>query len=253
MNSPCLTGWSGSKLPLLRGWVGLTEAPVAATGPDWLNRELPLPYDWPDGSAAEQGDEADEAGASDGASQLIPCVGPTMRPIVKATSIVTAAVAISLIAGSPATAKVVPATLAELVQRADFVGIVRVDSVSTRIPLLKRRRASATILQSWKGQRSGTVRFIAQATWTCDISEARAGEEAIVFIEGDRLVLAGRGRMPIFAREGRRLAAVWPDVRLPPGLGTEDGPEPEYGFIRGVGVAYLAAAVAASSSTSIAE
>ena len=29
------------------------------------------------GNAVEQGDEADEAGASDGASQLIPSVGPT--------------------------------------------------------------------------------------------------------------------------------------------------------------------------------
>ena len=34
-------------------------------------------YLWEDHEAVEQGDEADEAGASDGASQLIPGVGPT--------------------------------------------------------------------------------------------------------------------------------------------------------------------------------
>jgi hypothetical protein len=171
-----------------------------------------------------------------------------MRRIVKATSILTTAVAIALIGGSPVAAKVAPTTLTDAIQRADFVGIVRVDSVSIRIPLLKRRWASATILKSWKGQPSGRVRFIAQATWTCDISDAKVGEEAIVFIEGDQLVLAGRGRMPIFTREGRRLAAIWPDVQLPHGLRTEDGPEPEYTFIRSVGVDDLAAAVAASSS-----
>jgi hypothetical protein len=176
-----------------------------------------------------------------------------MRCIVKARSVL-AAVAIALVAGSPAKAKVAPATLGDLVQRADFVGIVRVDRVSTRIPLLRRSRASATILQSWKGQPSGTVRFIAQPSWICDITEAKVGEEAIVFVERDQLLLAGRGRMPIFTREGRRLAAVWPDVKLPPDIRMEDGPEPEYRFIRGAVVDDLAAAVALPSpSTAKAE
>jgi len=161
---------------------------------------------------------------------------------VKTRSIL-AGVAIAVVAGSPAAAKVAPATLADLVQRADYVGIVRVDRVSTRIPLLKRSRASATILSSWKGQPSGTVRFVAQPSWICDISEAKVGEEAIVFVGGDHLILAGRGRMPIFTREGRRLAAVWPDVQLPPGIPTDDGPEPEYRFIRSAVVDDLAAAI----------
>jgi hypothetical protein len=153
-----------------------------------------------------------------------------------------------LLPESPARAKVAPATLADLVQRADFIGIVRVDRVSERIPLVKPRRAFATILQSWKGQRDGVVSFVAQASWVCDISEAKHGEEAVVFIQGERLVLAGRGRMPIFSRDDRRLAAVWPDVQLPRGLTTEDGPEPEYEFIRGVTVDQLSAAVALSFS-----
>jgi hypothetical protein len=159
-----------------------------------------------------------------------------------------AAVVVLLLAES-ATAKVAPASLVDLVQRSEFIGIVRVDRVSRRIPLLKRRRASATILQSWKGQREGVVSFIAQPTWICDSSAAKQGEEAVVFVEGDRLVLAGQGRMPIFSRGGRRLAAIWPGVHLPGDLVTEEGPEPQYGFIRGVRLDDLAAAVAASAST----
>jgi hypothetical protein len=57
--------------------------------------------------------------------------------------------------------------------------------------------------------------------------------------------------MPIFTREGRRLAAIWPDVTLPASMATEDGPEPEYRFIRGVGVDDLSAAVARSSSAAV--
>ena len=38
---------------------------------------------------------------------------------------------------------------------------------------------------------------------------------------------------------------VPPDVRLPPGLTTEAGPEPQYDFIRGIGVDALHDVVAA--------
>ena len=167
-----------------------------------------------------------------------------MRP----TAFLGVAMLALLLVDTPALAKVAPATLSDLVQRADFIGIVRVDHVGGRIPLVRKRRASATILQSWKGQRDGVVAFVAQPAWMCDISEAKRGEQAVVFILGDRLVLAGRGRMPIFSRGGRRLAAVSPDIVLPPGLATESGPESEYELIRGVGVDDLAAAVALWSS-----
>lgn len=144
---------------------------------------------------------------------------------------------------SVAIASVRPMTLAEFAQDAEFIGVVRVDRVSVGIPFLKRPRATATILESWKGKATGTVRFGAAASWVCDISDARKGEEAVVFIRDGELVLAGRGRMPIFTRDGRRLAAIWPDVRLPPGITTEAGPEPEYEFIRGIGVTDLHDAV----------
>jgi hypothetical protein len=172
---------------------------------------------------------------------------------LKAASILGAAIVASLLAESAALAKVAPSHLADLVREADFIGIVRVDRVGGRIPLIRPRRATATILQSWKGQREGSVTFVAQPTWSCDTSDARRGEEVVVFIEGDSLLLAGQGRMRIFERAGRRLATIWPGVLLPPDLDTEAGPEPEYGFLRGVGVDDLAAAVTASTPAAAAE
>lgn len=62
---------------------------------------------------------------------------------------------------------------------------------------------------------------LAESTWTCDISDAERGE-------------------------GRRLATVWPEVRLPPDLATEEGPDPRHTFIRAVRLEDLAAAVARS-------
>jgi hypothetical protein len=145
-------------------------------------------------------------------------------------------IAITVFHESQTLAKVRLMSLSEFVEAADFIGVVRVEQVSGGIPFLKRRRATATVIDSWKGQATGTVTFRAAPTWTCDISDAKKGEEAIVFIRRGELELSGRGRMPIFTREGRRLAAVWPDVRLPPGLVTEAGPEPQYDFIRSVAV-----------------
>ena len=162
----------------------------------------------------------------------------------RTTAAFMAALAISALAGPLALASVRPMTLAEFVQDAEFIGVVRVERVSLRIPFLMRSRATATILESWKGKTSGTITFGASAAWTCDISDAKQGEEAVIFTRDGELELAGRGRMPIFVPDGRRLAALWTDVRLPALIATEAGPEPEYKFIRGVVVTDLQAAVA---------
>lgn len=181
-----------------------------------------------------------------GASQLIRGVRPTMGRTMRGVSSVAAAIAVLLLGQGPVLAKVAPATLADLVRRSDFIGVVRVEKVSGRIPLIRQRRASATILHSWKGPRTGVVKFVAQATWTCDISDAKVGEETVVFIQGDHLALAGRGRMPIFSREGRQYVAIWSDVFLPASLATVKGPEPDYDFIRGVLVDDLVAELSRS-------
>jgi hypothetical protein len=160
---------------------------------------------------------------------------------------VAVVVATLLLTQVPAPAKIKPASLADLVRTADFIGIVRVDDVAGRIPLLRRRRASATIVQAWKGPPTGVVTFIAQPTWTCDLSDASRGEEIVAFVEGDRLALAGRGRMPIFLREGRRYAAVFSEVILPAGLATTAGPDRESTLVRGVLVDDLVAEVSKST------
>ena len=115
----------------------------------------------------------------------------------RTTTALMAALAISALAGPLALAKVRPMTLAEFVQDAEFIGVVRIERVSLRIPFLMPSRATATILDSWKGKTSGTIAFRASATWICDISDAKKGEEAVIFTRDGELELAGRGRMPI--------------------------------------------------------
>jgi hypothetical protein len=163
----------------------------------------------------------------------------------RAVLAMTVLVAVSVIAGTPMAAKVVMISLADLAQRAEFIGVVRVDRIGMGIPFLRQPRADATILESWKGKAQGRVRFVAAPTWACDISDAKKGEEAIVFVSDGALLHSGRGRMPVFTRDGRRLATIWvADVILPAEISIEDGPEPEYRFIRAVGVDDLRDAVA---------
>jgi hypothetical protein len=164
--------------------------------------------------------------------------------MVRTVVAVIVLLAISARAESPVAAKVGIISLADLTQQAEFIGIVRVDRISLGIPLLRRPRATATVLESWKGQVEGRVSFVAAPTWICDISDAKRNEEAVVFIRDGRLLHAGRGRMPVFTRDGRRLAAIWDEVRLPADIITEDGPEPEYQFIRAGSVSGLRGAIA---------
>lgn len=167
--------------------------------------------------------------------------------MLRKTSAIIVLAAVSVLGQAPVGASVAPITLEELAERAEFIGIVRVDRIRG-VPFVRRPRAMATILDSWRGRAQGKVTFVAAPTWICDISDAKNGEEAVVFVRDGSLLYAGRGRMPIFTRDGRRLAAIWPDVRLPEGVTTEDGPEPEYQFIRAVGVIDLQNAVAKLSS-----
>jgi hypothetical protein len=168
--------------------------------------------------------------------------------MLRQTSAIIVLAAVSVLGEAPVAASIAPITLGALAERAEFIGIVRVDRISWGVPFLRRPRAMATILDSWRGQAQGKVTFVAAPTWICDISDAKNGEEAVVFVRDGSLLHAGRGRMPIFTRDGRRLAAIWPDVRLPEGVTTEDGPEPEYPFIRAVGVIDLQNALAKLSS-----
>ena len=152
------------------------------------------------------------------------------------TFAIAALLALITLAERPVAAKVGMITLEELTDGAEFIGIVRVESVGFGIRYLFQGHATATVLERWKGQARRWIRFGSTSTWSCDISDAHTGEEALVFTEGRQLAHAGRGRMPIFTRDGRRLAAVGPEVRLPATLVVEGGPKPDSDFIRAVSV-----------------
>jgi hypothetical protein len=169
--------------------------------------------------------------------------------LLRGLAAIASVAAFTALMGVPVAAKVAPVALADLTRQAEFIGVARVDRVSLRIPLVLRRQATAVVLEGWKGRSEGRLTFRASSTWACDISDANGGEEIVVFVRDGRLLHAGRGRMPIFSRNGRRLAAVSTDVRLPADLGTEHGPDPALQFVRAVGVDDLRQAVAAVLST----
>jgi hypothetical protein len=159
------------------------------------------------------------------------------------TPFAIAALLALILAEAPLSAKVALRSLAELSEEAEFIGVVRVEAISFGVPLLFQSRATATVLERWKGRPHRWILFGASPTWACDISDATKGEEAVIFTDGRHLLHAGRGRMPIFTRDGRRLANVWSDVKLPAAIVTEDGREPGHDFIRAVSVDDLRDAV----------
>jgi hypothetical protein len=116
-------------------------------------------------------------------------------------------------------------------------------TILAEVPLLFQSHATATVLDRWKGEPRRWIQFGSSPTWACDISHAIEGEEAVLFIKHRQLLHAGRGRMHIFIRDGRKFATVWGDVRIPPGLVTEDGSTLHPDYIRAVSVDDLRNAV----------
>ena len=149
-------------------------------------------------------------------------------------------------------------TLKELVNSSDLIVVARETKVEdgpadlnlgeeVRSPV---KVATARIVEVWKGKAGPDVRYIASPTWTCDISEAKVGEQVVLFLSKSKRVPfmliehSGRGRMPIRDVNGKPHATIWVgDVQLPQGVATIPGPEPEYGFIRSVDVSELKGAV----------
>jgi len=129
------------------------------------------------------------------------------------------------------------------VQHSDIIVIAKVESVTR--PLIGKRYAKAKVAEVWKGTQTERVEFLASPTWTCDISEAKNGETVLLFLiksEESRsyaIAHSGRGRMPLRTVNSKRYATFWPDVRLPKGTPTIDGPESKWDFIRSVDVEML--------------
>lgn len=127
---------------------------------------------------------------------------------------------IPLTLGRPAATEL--ATLvrgAKFIARVRVISVARLGEVSLGKLVLKSgvRCADAVVVEPFKNTRKGqTLRFLAEATWTCDSSNAISGEIALLFLgtwdgrleraaaplpsykpEILQLELSGCGRMPI--------------------------------------------------------
>lgn len=88
----------------------------------------------------------------------------------------------SLCIAVPAAAnfKVSTISLEALAKQSDAIVVAEVSKIVTRAGV---RVAVATIVEGVKpGSPTGTIEFVAEATWTCDISSAVAGERVLLFL-----------------------------------------------------------------------
>ena len=158
-----------------------------------------------------------------------------MRP----SSLMTLCGAGLLCFASSAHGKVAATSIEELVAESGLIVVAKVRSVETVSG--GKRAARAQVQEVWKGPHHREVLFNASPTWTCDISEAKVGEEAVLFLgvgkPGELVYIShsGRGRMPLREVSGKRYATLWVgDVILPNEAATIPGPENEYSFIRSI-------------------
>jgi hypothetical protein len=208
-------------------------------------------------------------------------------PNATQTKMITLATAVLSMATTPGPArlpKVAEIPLVDLVQYADgiFIGeVLRVVELERKVipepddffswsnrPTV--HVAEVDVRRTIKGDpATKRVYYLAQSTWTCDISGAIPGERGVFFLTqsgplsgeteeflqrareltGGAPVLtdawSGRGRMPFREVDGRDFATFWTDVLMPEGTQTIDGPDPEYGFIQSISVDSLVGLVEA--------
>lgn len=168
--------------------------------------------------------------------------------------------------------------LADLVRYSDRIVIGRVEHVvpvergepPTRIARFGFDKipsvhiAEVSVVRTLKGEpEQGSVLYLADSTWICDITGAVPGEELVLFLQENTLLdqegatfhanlgrrfgqrrvhevlWSGRGRMPLWNKDGRDLAVLWDQVQVPDDLELLPGPDPEYEFIQAVPVDLL--------------
>jgi hypothetical protein len=140
-------------------------------------------------------------------------------------------------------AKLAPIWLKELIAISDVIVVAEVESVSR--PLIGKRYAKARVIQVLKGKESGAIEFLASARGIEDVSDAKKGEIDLLFLtripqsQSYTITFAGRGRMPLRVVAGKTYLTLWPDVVLPEGTTTIEGPDPQWRFIRSVEMARI--------------
>jgi hypothetical protein len=147
-------------------------------------------------------------------------------------------------------AEVAAESLAQVAWESELIVVAKITSVSPHGA--DKSYATARILETWKGKPAQTVEFLAEPWWACDISEAYAGETAVLFlVRGEQsrsymLNIAGGGRMPLRTVRGQRYATVLGYVILPPKTHTIRGPMSAYPSIRSVRLETLRKLVAST-------
>jgi hypothetical protein len=173
-------------------------------------------------------------------------------------------------------AKVGSVEFSTLVRQADVIVLGTVVDVTT---VKGVKVARVKVLETYKGRKVNELFFLAQPTWTCDISDAVKGETALLLLSsytdprsgmekmflsplpsrkdfegaGNAMFLiidSGRGRMPLRTVNGQQYATLWVgDVRLPASVQTGRNPNQKYSFIRSVRLTDLVGLVGTSMAS----
>jgi hypothetical protein len=131
-------------------------------------------------------------------------------------------------------ADVADVTLKHLAARSDLIVVARVTKVEdgpahlqpagNEFPAVKV--ATAQVIETWKGDKVGEIRFVASPTRYCDTASAKEGERLVLFLEGSKespylITHVGRGRMPMQDADDKSYATLEDEkVLLPKGTQT---------------------------------
>lgn len=89
-------------------------------------------------------------------------------------------IGLSIIAVAATPKKVATITVNELYKQSKVIVLAEVESITF---VAKTKIATAKILKTYKGKPVGqTVKFVAQETWACDISNAIRGEKVLLYL-----------------------------------------------------------------------
>jgi hypothetical protein len=124
-----------------------------------------------------------------------------------------------LISAPPVHAMVIPPRIAQLAEASEMIVLAKVKSVNGWA-IAKNRRATATVIETWKGPKTEIVEYRVSPTFACDISDANRDETVLLFLAKDKkahweIVWSGRGRMPLRMVNGKEYLTHFGDVIFP--------------------------------------